>query len=86
METMHVITIDEFRDMLRNSSPVTFQFFKKDNTARLAIGTLNEKFIPAEMLPKDASKNSSKNVKFFDLEKNAWRSIPTDCNAVTILE
>ena len=83
---MHVISIDEFRDMLRNGSPVTFQFFKKDNTARLAIGTLNEKYIPVDMLPKDSSGNVSKNVKFFDMEKNAWRSIPTDCNAVTILE
>ena len=83
---MHVITIDEFRDMLRNGSPVTFQFCKKDNTTRMAIGTLNEKYIPVDMLPKDSSKNTSSNVKFFDVEKNAWRSLSTDCNAVTILE
>jgi hypothetical protein len=84
---MQIIEIDDFRYMLINGLPVTFQFLKKDNTSRMAIGTLNEKFIPLDFLPKDSSSSkTSKNVKFFDMEKQAWRSLPSDCKAVTILE
>lgn len=85
MGTMHVITVDEFQEMLKGNSAVTFQFTKKDNTTRLAVGTLNEKLIPASSLPKDPTKVTT-NVNFFDLDKKSWRSLPADCKAVTIIE
>jgi len=53
---------------------------------RRAVGTLNEKLIPAEMKPRDSSMNNGGNFKYYDLEKNAWRSLPLECSLVTIFE
>jgi hypothetical protein len=78
---------EELRKNLHRSTPCKFQFMKKDNTMRVAVGTLNESIIPEDMLPKDASANSKgNNLKYFDLEKNAWRSISQDCSLIEIIE
>ena len=82
---MYTISISEFQEMLKGNSAVTFQFVKKDNSTRLAVGTLNEKLIPASSLPKDPEKVTP-NVVFFDLDKKGWRSLPMDCKVVTIFE
>jgi len=69
------ITLDELRDLLYKDK-VSFEFAKKDGTARKAVGTLNENLIPNENKPKSTSK--ALNLRFFDLEKTSWRSICKD--------
>ena len=52
-----------------------FSFLKKDGSTRHAFGTRNLDLIPSESWPKNSSIPSVTNVvKYFDLEKNAWRS------------
>lgn len=75
-----------FETLHGSSTPVVFSYIKKDGSMRNAIGTLNEKLIPEEFKPKDASSNNGKNLKYFDLEKNSWRSLKIDCSIVTIIE
>lgn len=70
---MTTITLDELKDLLREQK-VSFEFTKKDGTLRKALGTLNEKLIPEEKKPKSTSRKTT-NVRFFDLDKNAWRSV-----------
>ena len=82
---MKTIAIEEFQKLLKGDTAVTFQFTKKDNTTRLAVGTLNEKLMPASSLPKDSTKVTT-NVNFFDLDKKSWRSLPTECKVVTLIE
>lgn len=83
---MFYIPIEDLRKNLYGSTPVYFSYFKKDGTLRKAIGTLNEKLIPEEMRPKDPSANTGANLKYYDLEKKAWRSIQIDCSLVQIFE
>lgn len=83
---MFDISLDDLRKNLQGSTPVQFSYFKKDGSRRPAIGTLNEKLIPDDMKPKDSSLNNGENFKYYDLEKNAWRSLPLDCSLVTIFE
>ena len=83
---MFDISIEDLRRNLQGGSPVHFSYFKKDGSVRNAIGTLNEKLIPEEMRPKDSSTNTGNNLKYYDLEKNAWRSLYIDCSLVTIFE
>jgi len=86
MENMFDISIEDLRNNLHGSTPVNFSYFKKDGTWRKAIGTLNEKLIPEEMRPKDSSTDTGGNLKYYDLEKNAWRSLHIDCSLVQIFE
>ena len=88
MDNMFDISIEDLRKNLHGSTPVFFSYFKKDGTLRRAVGTLNEKLIPEEMRPKDPSTNanSGTNLKYYDLEKNAWRSLQIDCSLVQIFE
>jgi len=83
---MFDISIDDLRKNLHGSTPVYFSYFKKDGSVRKAMGTLNERLIPEEMRPKDSSTNNGENLKYYDLEKNAWRSIHSDCSLVMIFE
>jgi len=92
---MFDIDINDLRENLRGSTPVYFSYLKKDGSVRNALGTLNPSIIPLEFQPdidpKDASfdlteRNHSTNVKYFDLEKNGWRSISYDVSTVSILE
>ena len=71
---MTTLTVDELKELLKKQK-VTFEFKKKDGTSRKAVGTLNEELIPTV-------KKEKKNVSFFDLEKNAWRSISSDTDKI----
>jgi len=86
---MHIIDINELYTELQNDS-VYFQFLKKDGTMRSVTGTLKKTLIPEKMRPKDPSYIDAslgpKNLKFFDLDKNEWRSISKNTTLVTILE
>jgi len=83
---MFYISIDELRKNLKGSTPLLFSYLKKDGTFRKAIGTLNENLIPEEKRPKNSSKNNGSNLKYFDLDKNDWRSISKDCSIIEIIE
>lgn len=64
-----------------------FVFRKKDGSLRPAVGTTNLDLIPQDLWPKDMSgdyeerEKQSTNIKFFDLDKLAWRS----CNENSII-
>ena len=63
-----------------------FEYKKRDGTLREAYGTLQYTFIPENMLPKDSLDNHVyKNFRYFDLDKNEWRSISGDTIEVTVL-
>ena len=83
---MFDIDLDTLRKSLQGSSPVSFSYFKKDGQCRSATGTLHENLIPAELMPKDSSFNGGGNFRYFDLDKNAWRSLHKDCQMVTMIE
>jgi len=63
---------------------VTFTFQKKDGTKRIAVGTTKMELIPEEFRPKEKEKEVvvteevekfSPTQTYFDMEKNAWRSL-----------
>ena len=84
---MFEVTIDVLHSSLHGTTPVSFSFMKKDGTMRNAVGTLHMDLIPEGMKPKDSSANFvGDNLKYFDLEKNAWRSLSKDCSLVQIIE
>lgn len=81
---MEEIKINALKELL-DEHKVEFSFEKKDGSLRKAKGTLNSKFIPEAMLPKEDFVNKkSTNLKYFDLEKNSWRSLSYDCSTVSL--
>lgn len=78
------ITVDELRNRLHEGE-VTFEYTKRDGSIRKALGTLNFEKIPETMQPKDSSTYSATNLRYFDLEKEGWRSIPNDTTEVEVL-
>lgn len=68
------MTFQEIKKML-NEGNVKFVFTKKDGTEREAYGTTKLDNIPEESHPKGVgTESSSDQVRYFDLDKNAWRS------------
>lgn len=76
----NIVDINELREFLRGQDPVHFSYRKSDGTIREAVGTLNPDLIPSKFAPKETSKNVGENLKYFDLEKEAWRSIQLDAS------
>jgi hypothetical protein len=68
------ITHEGLRSRLRNGV-VQFAFKKLDGSLRTAFGTTNLSSIPVDHHPKGVRDSSSRAVVFFDLEKQAWRSL-----------
>lgn len=83
---MFDISIENLKLNLKGSTPVHFSYMKSDGSCRSALGTLNPRLIPETLKPRDASKNMGENLKYYDLEKRAWRSLQTDASAVWIME
>ena len=54
---------------------VKFTFKKLDGTIREAFGTRNMKYVPTENHPKGTGVEVDSVVKFYDLDKQAWRSV-----------
>lgn len=59
---------------------VDFAFIKSNGEYRKAYGTRNLKFVPEEFHPvsNNSKSENENNIKFFDLEKNSWRSFSSD--------
>ena len=85
---MFEVDLETLYASLCGSTPVSFTFMKKDGTLRNAVGTLHETLIPEECKPKDPSINyaNGDNLKYFDLEKGAWRSLSKNCAMIQIIE
>ena len=69
------------REMLKNSV-VSFRFVKKNGELRLAMGTTDLNRIPSELHPKTNRPVNNKSVNFFDVEKQAWRSVSVNSELV----
>lgn len=54
-----------------------FAFKKLDGDLRTAVGTTNLGSIPIEHHPTGRGQSPSSVVRFFDVEKQAWRSVST---------
>jgi len=66
--------ISEIKELLSNHI-VTFQYKKKNDELRTAVGTTNLNLIPDEFHPKGTAKQLSDNVvRYYDVEKQSWRS------------
>lgn len=68
----------DFKKLL-NEGEVKFQFTKKNGKTRDARGTTNLGLIPEANHPKGTGYTEPDDtVRFFDLDKNAWRSLCWD--------
>jgi hypothetical protein len=68
------ISVPELRKLLRKKI-VNFEFIKLDGHVRPAKGTTMMKHIPREDHPKGIRPSSDMVATFFDLDKDAWRSV-----------
>lgn len=68
------LTIEELRKLLRKKI-VNFEFIKLDGSIRPAVGTTMMKYIPPRDHPKGIRPSSPKVATFYDLDKDAWRSV-----------
>ena len=68
------ISVPELRKLLRKKI-VNFEFIKLDGHVRPAQGTTMMKHIPPEDHPKGIRPSSDMVATFFDLDKEAWRSV-----------
>ena len=68
------ITVPELRDILHRKI-VDFEFIKLDGNVRPAQGTTVMKYIPGQDQPTGLNPSSDKVAAFWDLNKDAWRSV-----------
>ena len=71
---MKPIDPEELRSRL-NEGTVQFAFKKLDGTLRTAVGTTNLSTVPLEHHPSGNGHSSPASVRYFDIGKNAWRSV-----------
>jgi hypothetical protein len=68
------VSVPELRKLLRTKI-LNFEFIKLDGEVRKAKGTTMLRYIPVEDHPKGIRPSSPKVATFFDLDKDAWRSV-----------
>jgi len=68
------ISVPELRKLLRKNI-VNFEFIKLDGEVRPAKGTTMMKYIPQDQQPKGIRPSSDMVATFWDMEKDAWRSV-----------
>lgn len=68
------IAIPELRKLLRKNI-INFEFIKLDGEVRPARGTTMSKYIPPKDHPKGIRPSSDAVATFYDLDKDAWRSV-----------
>lgn len=69
---------ESFRDALSNGF-ARFTYYEKDGNFRRTLGTRSPLLIPIDKMPQCPKNNEeweerAKNIPYFDLEKNEWRS------------
>jgi len=77
------ISVPELRKLLRQKI-VNFEFIKLDGEVRPAKGTTMMKYIPPKDHPKGIRPSSPKVATFFDLDKDAWRSVSKRSKEIVI--
>ena len=83
---MKTISIELLKEIL-GIEKVYFEYMKQDGTIRKAYGTRQFTFIPEDKQPKnEADGTLYENVRYFDLEKQEWRSIAKDVKEVDVVE
>lgn len=68
------ISVPELRKLLRKNI-VNFEFIKLDGHVRPARGTTMMRYIPKDQQPKGIRPSSDMVATFWDMEKDAWRSV-----------
>lgn len=74
---------EALRALLREGV-ITFAFRKLDGTLRTAIGTTNLTLIPEDLRPNGRGTSTEASVRFFDVEKRAWRSLSSGQEALVL--
>jgi hypothetical protein len=82
---MKTVKIEDLKQILQMEK-AHFEYKKKDGTIREAFGTLQFAYIPEDQQPKSNSDYEYTNFRYFDLGKNAWRSISSDVSEVSVHE
>ena len=77
------VSIPELRKLLRNKI-LNFEFIKLDGEVRPARGTTMMKYIPKSDHPKGIRPSSPKVATFYDLDKDAWRSVSKKSKEVVL--
>ena len=77
------ISVEELRKLLRKKI-VNFEFIKIDGDVRPAKGTTMLKYIPKADHPKGIRPSSDAVATFFDLDKDAWRSVSKKSKEIVI--
>jgi WYL_2, Sm-like SH3 beta-barrel fold len=79
-----IITVNDLVKILQIGE-VNFSFLKNDNSTRNVSGTLKPELITSDKkYNKKEHSSNYKNVRFFDLEKNQWRSLSKNIKTVTL--
>lgn len=75
-----------FIELLTNNL-ITFSFIKKTGEERIAVATVNPKYLAkVNALPKNGKVDeNAKNIAFYDSTKNEWRSLSINSLATVIL-
>jgi hypothetical protein len=68
------LKIEELRKLLRKKI-VRFEFIKLNGETRPSVGTTMLKYVPPSQHPKGIRPSSPKVATFYDLDKDAWRSV-----------
>ena len=77
------VTVPELRKLLHKKI-LNFEFIKLDGEVRPAKGTTMMKYIPKKDHPKGVRPSSPKVATFFDLDKDAWRSVSKKSKEIVI--
>ena len=80
MKTVNLIELREVLQMTKSH----FEYKTRDGTVHKSFGTLQYVFIPENLQPKFDEYDEDSNFKYFDLEKNMWRSIPIEVKEITV--
>jgi len=79
------VTVEELRNIL-NQKVLNFEFIKLDGEVRPAKGTTMMKYVPEDQRPSGDNPSSDKVATFYDLSKNAWRSVSNKSSEIVLVQ
>ena len=78
-------TLEQLKDLLK-AGKVRFEYTKVNGDIREAVGTLNGELIPDKFAENSNPVHKITNLRYFDLDKQSWRSISKDTKEVEIFD
>lgn len=78
------VTLSVLKSMLANGN-VQFTYKKKNGETREAVGTTNKQALDRVGVEFSGDGQSS-SVRYYDVNKNAWRSLSSECNGTVTAE